>query len=70
MIGMTIREFNKLKVGDFVTNRKGEIFKIDMDYVFGSPAQVFGAILQDDDKYQSIRIDEDNFQFFKRVFPY
>ena len=66
---MTKIEFDRLKVGDFVANREGEIFKIEMDYVFGPPAQVFGAILQNEEKYQSIRISEGNFKFFERVFP-
>ena len=70
MIGMTKGEFDRLKVGDFVANREGEFYKIEMDYVFGPPVQVFEAILQNGEKYQSIRIDEGNFRFFKRVFPY
>ena len=67
---MTKRKFDKLKVGDSVVDKEGKIFTIDMDYVFGPPAQVFSAILQGGEKYQSIRISEGNFQFYERIFPY
>ena len=66
---MTKREFDRLKVGDFVVNKEGEIFKIDMDYVLGSPVQIFSAILQHEKTYQSIRISEGNFRFYERIFP-
>jgi len=69
VIDVTKSEFDKLKIGDCITNRKGEIFQIDMDYVFGPPKQVFGAKLLDAEKYQSIRVSESNFCFFERVFP-
>ena len=69
MTGMTKREFDRLQIGDFVTNKEGELFKIDMDYVFGPPTQVFSATLQNGGAYKSIRIDSDNFHFFKRAFP-
>ena len=67
---MTKREFDRLKVGDFVTNKEDEIFKIDMEYVFGPPTQVFSAVLQSEGTYQAIRISEGNFQFYERIFPY
>ena len=67
---MTKREFDRLKVGDYVTNREGEIFKVDMDYVLDPPVQIFGALLQGGERYQSIRISEVNFQFYERIFPY
>ena len=66
---MTKREFDRLKVGDFIVNKEGEIFKIDMDYVLGPPVQVFSAILQGGEREQSIRISEGNFQYYERIFP-
>ena len=68
MTGMTKREFGRLQIGDYITNKEGELFKIDMDYVFGPPAQVFGAALQNDGAYKAIRIDGSNFHHFKRAF--
>ena len=67
---MTKREFDMLKVGDFIANREGEIFEVDMDYVIGPPVQVFSANLQGGERAQSIRISEGNFQFYERIFPY
>ena len=69
-IDMTKREFDKLKVGDFIVNKEGENFKVDMDYVFGPPVQVLSATLQGGEREQSIRISEGNFQFYERIFPY
>ena len=69
IIDMTKREFDRLNVGDFVVNKEGEIFKIDMDYVLGPPVQVFSAILQSENTYQSIRISEGTFHFYERIFP-
>ena len=69
MTGMTKREFDRLKVGDFLVNKEGELFKINMDYVFGPPVQVFGAVLQNSENYRSIRIDGGNYHFYKRAFP-
>ena len=66
---MTKKEFDILKVGDHVANGEGEIFKIDMEYVLGPPVQIFSALLQGVERYQSIRISEGNFQFYERVFP-
>ena len=67
---MTEGEFERLKVGDFVADSEGEIFKINMDYVLGPPVQIFNAVLQSKGKYQAIRISEGNFRFYERVFPY
>ena len=67
---MTKGEFDRLSVGDYVTNKEGEVFKIDMDYVLGPPSQIFSAVLQNGKAYQSIRISEGNFQFYERIFPY
>ena len=66
---MTKREFDRLRAGDFVTNKEDEIFKIDMDYVFGLPTQVFSAVLQREGKYHSIRVNKGNFQFYEIIFP-
>jgi len=66
---LTKRDFDRLRVGDFLTDKEGKLYKIDMDYVFGPPAQVFSAVLQNGDKYQAIRIDGSNFHLYKRAFP-
>jgi hypothetical protein len=66
---MTESEFDRLKVGDFVADREGDVYKITMDYALGPPKQIFSAVLQSDVKYQEIRISEGNFRFYERVFP-
>ena len=68
-INIAKREFDRLEGGDHVTNRDGEIFTIDMEYVLGPPVQIFSAILQSGEKYQPIRISEGIFQFYERIFP-
>ena len=67
---MTKREFDRLKVGDCIANREGEIFTIDGEYVLGPPVQVFSAVLRGGERSQAIRISEGNFQFYERIFPY
>ena len=69
MTGMTKREFDRLQIGDYITNKEGELFKIDMDYIFGTLVQVLSATLQNTNKYKAVRIDGSNFHFFKRVLP-
>jgi len=68
-MNMTKREFEHLKAGDYLTDKEGALYKIDMDYVLGPPVQIFSALLQSGDKYEAIRIDSSNFHLFKRAFP-